>query len=309
MNCNYLLEYTDYLSYKNKQKELILKHKFQDAIVDEYTLDESTLDNVLESLDTYSFLSEKKIILVKQIEQLENENKTLNHFFKYLENPDPNKLLILSTKELDNRKKITKELKKRVEYIKIENNPLEIIKNELKEFTIDNKSINLLLEYTNNKIDRIKSECDKLKLFKEKEKKITIEDIKSLCFKDSIDTNNLAFDLIKYIASKNKKEAILTYRKLHENNTEDLGIMALLESQIRLLKQVNSLIAKNEKKDSIATILKTHPFRISKTIALLKDINNSDIDSLIRNLAKLDLEIKSGIIEDKKTLEMLILNL
>ena len=60
MNCNYLLEYTDYLSYKNKQKELILKHKFQDAIVDEYTLDESTLDNVLESLDTYSFLSEKK---------------------------------------------------------------------------------------------------------------------------------------------------------------------------------------------------------------------------------------------------------
>ena len=42
---------------------------------------------------------------------------------------------------------------------------------ELKEFTIDNKSINLLLEYTNNKIDRIKSECDKLKLFKEKEKK------------------------------------------------------------------------------------------------------------------------------------------
>ncbi|MCI8547267.1 MAG: DNA polymerase III subunit delta [Bacilli bacterium] len=309
MNCNYLLEYTDYLSYKNKQKELILKHKFQDAIVDEYTLDESTLDNVLESLDTYSFLSEKKIILVKQIEQLENENKTLNHFFKYLENPDPNKLLILSTKELDNRKKITKELKKRVEYIKIENNPLEIIKNELKEFTIDNKSINLLLEYTNNKIDRIKSECDKLKLFKEKEKKITIEDIKSLCFKDSIDTNNLAFDLIKYIASKNKKEAILTYRKLHENNTEDLGIMALLESQIRLLKQVNSLIAKNEKKDSIATILKTHPFRISKTIELLKDINNSDIDSLIRNLAKLDLEIKSGIIEDKKPLEMLILNL
>ena len=302
MNCNYLLEYTDYLSYKNKQKELILKHKFQDAIVDEYTLDESTLDNVLESLDTYSFLSEKKIILVKQIEQLENENKTLNHFFKYLENPDPNKLLILSTKELDNRKKITKELKKRVEYIKIENNPLEIIKNELKEFTIDNKSINLLLEYTNNKIDRIKSECDKLKLFKEKEKKITIEDIKSLCFKDSIDTNNLAFDLIKYIASKNKKEAILTYRKLHENNTEDLGIMALLESQIRLLKQVNSLIAKNEKKDSIATILKTHPFRISKTIELLKDINNSDIDSLIRNLAKLDLEIKSGIIEDKKCL-------
>ena len=233
----------------------------------------------------------------------------MNHFFKYLENPDPNKLLILSTKELDNRKKITKELKKRVEYIKIENNPLEIIKNELKEFTIDNKSINLLLEYTNNKIDRIKSECDKLKLFKEKEKKITIEDIKSLCFKDSIDTNNLAFDLIKYIASKNKKEAILTYRKLHENNTEDLGIMALLESQIRLLKQVNSLIAKNEKKDSIATILKTHPFRISKTIELLKDINNSDIDSLIRNLAKLDLEIKSGIIEDKKTLEMLILNL
>ena len=309
MNCNYLLEYTDYLSYKNKQKELILKHKFQDAIVDEYTLDESTLDNVLESLDTYSFLSEKKIILVKQIEQLENENKTLNHFFKYLENPDPNKLLILSTKELDNRKKITKELKKRVEYIKIENNPLEIIKNELKEFTIDNKSINLLLEYTNNKIDRIKSECDKLKLFKEKEKKITIEDIKSLCFKDSIDTNNLAFDLIKYIASKNKKEAILTYRKLHENNTEDLGIMALLESQIRLLKHVNYLIAKNEKKDSIATILKTHPFRISKTIELLKDINNSDIDSLIRNLAKLDLEIKSGIIEDKKPLEMLILNL
>lgn len=309
MSYNYLLETADYFSYLNKKNELISKNDFQSALIDEFSLDEVPLSNVLESLDTYSFLSEKKVVIVKNVELLDIENKSTKHFLKYLENPDPNKLLIMLSSSLNNKKKITKELKDKATYIKIEDDPTKIIKEELKNYNMDRDTINLLLEYTNNSIDRIKSECDKLKLYKEEDKEIKLEDIKKICFKGSTDTTNLVFDLVKYISEKNKRQAIITYKLLHENNTDDLGIMALLESQLRLLKQVSMLMDRGEKKEAIASILKVHPFRVSKTMELLRSISDKEINSLIKELASIDYKIKSGLNDSKKPLDMLILNL
>lgn len=309
MKHNYLLEYTSSFLYQKKVEELITENNFKNSYCSEYDLSESSLDLVLEDLDTYSFLSEKKVILLKGVEILDIENKKTKHLFNYLANSDSNKLLIMSSMNLDSRKKITKELKKEVTYLKLENNPASIIKEELKDYKIDEKTIQLLINYSNSNLDAIKTECDKLKQYKYQEKIVTEKDIKDICYKHIGDSSELIFELVKQICSKNKKEALTTYQKLYEYNIDDLSIMGLLESQLRLLEQVSILMDQNKRKQEISTILETHPYRIEKTQELLRKITKKEIDELIIHLAEIDYKFKSGIYEGKKSLEMLLLNL
>ena len=89
MKNNYLLEYTSNFLYQKKVKELITKNNFGNNYCSEYDLSENSLDLVLEDLDTYSFLSEKKVILLKGIELLDIEN---NIIIEEYNNEDINEL-------------------------------------------------------------------------------------------------------------------------------------------------------------------------------------------------------------------------
>lgn len=309
MNNNYLLEYQDNFSYKKKNEELIKKHKFSNNFISEYDLLENTIDIALEDLDTYSFLSEKKIIFIKNIEVLDIDDKNTKHLLSYLENPDSDKLLIMSSTNLDSRKKITKELKKNSNYIKLESDPNKIIKDELKDYKLEVGVVEILLDYTNNNLDAIKNECDKLKEYKFQEKSICKDDIKNICYKRIGEATQMIFDLVRHICSKNKKESLMIYRSLNDYNIDDLSIMGLLESQLRLLEQVSILMDQHKRKQEIATILNIHPYRIEKTMELLRYVSKKEVDDLIIVLGDIDYKTKSGIYEMKKSLEILLLNL
>ena len=112
---NFLIETEDTLLIQKKEEELIKKNKFQDAEISSFDIEETPLENALEALDTYGFLSNKKVIIIKNIEVLNyNDNKKdLDHLFKYLDNSSPDNLLVFESKKLDNKTKTAKELKKK----------------------------------------------------------------------------------------------------------------------------------------------------------------------------------------------------
>ena len=91
---SYLLENADPTALKIAEDKIIQKEKFTDALKDYYDLEETTLDNALEDLDTYSFLVSKKIIIIKGIENLKYEEikESFNHLLKYIKKPVADKL-------------------------------------------------------------------------------------------------------------------------------------------------------------------------------------------------------------------------
>ena len=126
---NYLLESSDHLLLENKIDSIVEKEKFQGEYRATYDLEEVALANALEDLDTYSFLSSKKVIIIKNILSslaLENEKK---HLIKYLENPSSDNLLIMTSDKMD-AKTFSKKLKslKTLEYQKLETNPVSFAK-------------------------------------------------------------------------------------------------------------------------------------------------------------------------------------
>lgn len=307
MKNNYLLVYDNYYLFQEKLKDIISSTKFENASITNYDLEEEDLYNALLDLDTYSFLTEQKVIIIKNINLLE-DNQDTKHLLKYLDNPNNDNLLILTTTKFNATKKINKELKKKTNYIKLETDLNKEIKNILQGYEVEAGVITKLIEYSNNNIDIIKSECDKLKQYKFDTKKITKEDVETIVIKHIGESTQIVFDLIKDIAIKDKKRAIIKYEKLKKYNVDDIALIGLLESQLRLMIQI---IMFNEKKYSnkdIATTLNIHPYRIEKTKELLRYSNKKDVCNMIKNLSNIDYKIKSGQIDNKDAIFMYIIN-
>ncbi len=307
MKNNYLLVYDNYYLFQEKLKDIISSTKFENASITNYDLEEENLYNALLDLDTYSFLTEQKVIIIKNINLLE-DNQDTKHLLKYLDNPNNDNLLILTTTKFNATKKINKELKKKTNYIKLETDLNKEIKNILQGYEVESGVITKLIEYSNNNIDIIKSECDKLKQYKFDTKKITKEDVETIVIKHIGESTQIVFDLIKDIAIKDKKRAIIKYEKLKKYNVDDIALIGLLESQLRLMIQIIMFSEKNYSNKDIAATLNIHPYRIEKTKELLRYSNKKDVCNMIKNLSNIDYKIKSGQIDNKDAIFMYIIN-
>jgi len=307
MKNNYLLVYDNYYLFQEKLKDIISSTKFENASITNYDLEEEDLYNALLDLDTYSFLTEQKVIIIKNINLLE-DNQDTKHLLKYLDNPNNDNLLILTTTKFNATKKINKDLKKKTNYIKLETDLNKEIKNILQGYEVESGVITKLIEYSNNNIDIIKSECDKLKQYKFDTKKIIKEDVETIVIKHIGESTQIVFDLIKDIAIKDKKRAIIKYEKLKKYNVDDIALIGLLESQLRLMIQIIMFSEKNYTNKDIAATLNIHPYRIEKTKELLRYSNKKDVCNMIKNLSNIDYKIKSGQIDNKDAIFMYIIN-
>ena len=307
---NYLLKGTS-LSLIDKKIEEIIKEKgFTDALVTTYDLEEDSITSLIEDADTISFLTPTKVIIGKNFS---NKNisldKDLNTLNKYLDNPNCDVILILTATNIDTRKKSVKELINKFKIINIDISTKEIIKEIFKDYDIEYRVINLLEEYYQDNLERLISECNKLSLAFIKTKKITYNEALDLLVKPLNNQDNLSFDLVREIALKDKIKALNIYNELLNYNIESYSLIGLLESQYRLLYQVKILNKKNISYNDIANTLEVHPFRVKKTLELVRFYTLKEIRKMLKLLADIDYKIKSGVYENNIIIDLLILNI
>ena len=308
---SYLIEGIDYVAIEEEVKKIISKEKFTSSLISTYDMDESELQNALEDLDTYNFLSDKKTIIIKNIDSLKYDDykKDFDHLLKYIDNPVEDNLLIIEAKKLNGTYKITKELRKKCKCIEIELNTKAFIKNELKDYKANQETINILDEYCNGDYTKIQSECDKLKNYKYEEKEITKEDVINMVNKKLGDPQDLTFAFSRSIAEKNKSKALKEYKELLSYNVDALGILGLLGSQLRIIYQVKLLDQRGMRVSEIAKTLGEKEFRIKKTMELIGLYSKEEVLNLMKKLAEIDLKIKTTDTDPNTEIELFIINI
>lgn len=308
---NYLIEGNDYVLIQDKIKTIIKDNNFSEVTPNTYDLNEVTLESALEDLDTYGLLSNKKIIIITNFDKIktDEDEENLKHLLKYLEQPLEDNLLILVATKLDDRKKITKDIKKLVKVIEIEIDTEDFIKSQLSNYKYDKDVITRLINLCLDDGTKIYNECQKLKNYCYDTKKITIEDVDNLVVKKLGDSNEIVFSLIRYIAEKDIKHSIKLYRELLEYNFEPLAILALLESQYRIIYQVKELTNIGLNNDQIAEKLGEKVFRIKKTRELISYYTINELHDIFIKLADIDLRIKTSGDNGNFLLEQFIINL
>lgn len=306
---NYLIKSNAISLIDKKIEELIKEKDFDSSSVTTYDLEEDSITSLIEDADTISFLTPNKVIIGKNLSNNNLDEKNLKTLSKYLDNPNSDVLLILVTTNIDARKKIVKEVINKLSLVNISTDTKGIIKDILKGYDVEYRVINLLEEYYSEDLERLISETKKLALAFINTKKITYKDALELLVKPLNKQDSLAFDLVREIALKDKKKAVNIYNELLSYNIESYALFGLLESQYRLLYQVKVLNKRNISYNDMASILEVHPFRVKKTLELVRYYTLKEIRKILKNLADIDFKIKSGIYENNIVIDLLILNI
>lgn len=306
---NYLIEGSDYISINNKISEIIKKNDFSDASISKYDLSEGLLDDALEDLNTYGLFSDKKIVIINNFDKMDPLLNNIEELLKYVENSSSLNLLFVVSDKYDDRKKIIKDLKKKMEFIKISTDPVEFTKSCLEGYKIENGVINLLVNNTLGDVTRLYNECNKLKTYKINDKYISKDDVEELSFKKLGDSTEITFQFSRALAEKDKKGALILYQELLNYKIEPLSIIGLLASQFRIMYQVKSLEEKNMRNDEIASSLKEKPYRITKTRELTRYYSKKEILDLMIKLEDIDLKIKTTSVDANTLVQLFILNI
>lgn len=311
MKNNYLLESSDPVSLHRKIEELIEQNGFQGACISSYDVAEVPLSNALQDLDTYSFLSEKKVVIISSLENLktgENEEE-LEHLYRYMDHYNSDYLLFVCASKLNSTLKLTKNLKKRMEYIKICVDEEDFVKGECKNYQLESGVVQKLVEYCGHDISKLAQECNKLKTYKIAEKKITKQDVSLLVKQKLGDASELTFAFSRSLACRDKKEALKSYQELLNYQVEPLAVIGLLASQIRIMYQVKVLEKRHVRTEEIANILKQKPYRVTKTKELTKFYSEAELLGLLIELSDIDVRIKTSDVDPNFLIQSFIFKL
>ena len=297
MNNVYLIYGTDYGLIKREVDKII--NNSLDVV--KYDLLETKIDEWLDDASCISLFGDKKVLIGENANFLTSDTVKIEHNIDYLtnyisdNNHDNIVILTVLTEKLDERKKIVKLIKSNSNVIFKntidEKNLSSFVIDEFKnnKFKIDSKTANYFVNYVGKNVDILISEIEKMIIYKEDDKLITIDDINDISckgFKDNI------FDLTDGIMKKDHKKIFETYNDLIKTGEDPIKIIALLGSQFSLIYQSKLLSNQGKISKDIASILDVHPYRVK--LALETDFLTYELEELLTKLHELDFDIKSG---------------
>jgi DNA polymerase III subunit delta len=279
--------------------------------------EETPVQTALEDAETFPFLGEKRVIVVKNPYFFTAEKeKEITHDLKKLESyimsPSPFSIVVFvgAYEKLDERKKITKLMKEHAEVLVA--TPLS--EKELREWmmeraqqsgaTMEENAVDALLQLAGTNLMTLANELDKLALFVGPGGIIRQETVEKLVSR-TLEQN--VFVLVEKVTKRQIDEALQVFYDLLENNEEPLKILALLANQFRLLYQVKWLAAKGYGQQQIASILKVHPFRIKLAMGQAALFSEEELMAAIRQIAEADYEMKSGAMDRQLIMELLLM--
>lgn len=299
MNNLYLIESNNHKAITLEIEKLSKKNNFNVNEIIRYDLSETNISDVINDLDTYGFFLERKVIYASDAFFLTTSKGEIDHnidcFTKYINNPSPDNILIISCSKLDGKKNICKLVKEKFNCITINNDPKDFIKKKTKDYKITYDTINYLIYSVGEDLERIDNELDKLMLYKSDTKEITRNDIDLIVVK-KVDDN--IFDLIDAIIKKNKKKSLNIYNEMINYGEEVFKILISLSNQIRLIYQVKVL--RNFHDNDIADILNLkNPRQVYAIRQKISGYTKEELLDYLYKLSLMDEDLKMGKSIDK----------
>lgn len=308
---------------EKKSSEMINKYlqtEKDDFNFIKFNLYETEITPIIEETLTMPFFSDKKAILVKNAyvftgEKVTKElNQNTDQLIEFLEKYDGDNLIIFEVyqNKLDERKKLTKALKKNGQLKKVEQMSEEEIKkwiqSKLNENYKDIKqdALNLFIELTGVNFNIVSQELDKLMLFLGDRPTINKDDVHQIINR-SLEQN--VFLLTEYIQKRQKNKAIQLVKDLINIKEEPIKLLALITSNYRLYYQCKILNQKGYSGQQIAKTVNVHPYRVKLALGQVRHYQLEDLLNIINSCAETDYKLKSSYMDKHLILELFILSL
>lgn len=304
----------------NEIVESYLNEKKDDFNYIKYNLYDTSFNQIIEEALTMPFISEKKAIVVKNAfiftgekvsKDIQPNNEQVNEF---LEKYDGENFIIFEVyqNKLDERKKITKTLKKTSKLAKVEQMSEQEIKNWIKNKLHENfkdikqDALDLFIELTGINFNIVSQELEKIILFLGERTTINKKDVEEIINR-SLEQN--VFLLTEYIQKGEKYKAIQLIKDLIVMKEEPIKLLALITSNYRLYYQCKILSRKGYSGQQIAKTINVHPYRVKLALNQVKHYQLTHLLNIIDQCAETDYKLKSSYMDKQLILELFILSL
>lgn len=315
-----------------------------DNICSTFDLNTTELSDILEEANYFSLFDEKKYMIVKSAdifttnyktrgkakkvlekvnknqdldeeeqEILEEYNKKFKPIEEYLNNSNPNTVIIFSSYgKTDKGKEITNIIKTKYKNIEIADLKPDEIKKRITEFlkkdkyTIDDKCLTHILKVCKNNYDLSLNEAKKLELYYNKPTKINIDDVIAIT-SSSLEDNNFKF--VDTIMSRNIKESFKIYDDLMIQKVAPIMILSMLAKEIRNTLIIKRLMKNYNKQEIMEMMEIKYPFQYDKYVNYTYQFKEKQLEDYLLYLCDNDYRIKRGKIGDKLALQLFIMKI
>lgn len=287
------------------------QNKFIDESLKEFNLEihygkDSSILKVLNSCKSFPMMSDKKLIIVKEAQELDvfktKNNTYLNYLLEYIKNPNQSSTVIycIKNKKLDKRGKLYKSFLEHAIVLdsdakenKIYNNQIpKWIRNEVQNenFTINDDALFLISENIGNNLVKISNALKKVYINKTN-KTIDVKDVESYV---GINRDYNYFELQDSLVEKNLIKCSKIFNYFNSNQKTfpiQKTIIYLFSFYYKLLiiksKNIHNL-------NTISSTISVHPFVAKSYLTALSNYSLLEIKLILKTIKKLD-SISKGI--------------
>ncbi len=267
--------------------------------------------DVLDELRTAPFLTDKRVVLVRNADDFVSRNRPLLE--KYFDKPCPTGRLILVTRTWDARTKLARKLPNVGKLVKVTQPSRRELPQRLIAYAKDayDKKLGLptatlLIELTGDELTRLYSEIDKLALFADAEKIITQRHVELL-----IGHNRLfnAFAVIDAVLAGDPGVAVDCLRGMFaQDRSTEYKVVGAFAFHFRKMFNAKVLLEKGARRGELIKRLQIWGNQ-DGFFAQVRQMSLKQIGRNIRQLAETDYEIKTGRAKAPVAMEQLVLRM
>lgn len=170
---------------------------------------------------------------------------------------------------------------------------------------ITGRTMEFFLSKAGDDMENISSELEKLISYTLGREVITDEDVETIC---TTQVTNKIFDMITAIAARQTRKAMDLYEDLLTLKEPPMRILFLIARQFNQILQVKDLMGKGMDKSTIASRLKLQPFVVGKIMLQAKTFTREQILSYVNLCVDAEEGVKTGKLQDRLAVELLIAN-
>jgi DNA polymerase-3 subunit delta len=271
-------------------------------------------DKIIDACETMPVLSERKLVVIKNSGLFKAQKKDKDDsIIKFLNRLPEHICLIFVENEVDKRLKLFTTIKKSglaVEFAY--QKPNALVKWAIKVFKasgkeIDQTTASMLINGLEPGMTDILNEINKLINYLGDRKKVTMQDIETVCTKS---IKSRIFDITDAVAEKNPEKAMGLLNDLLMLKEPVQKIYFMITRQLRQVLQVKLLSEQGFSQKEIASQLSLHPFVASKLIKQAAGFTKEKLLELMSTALEMDVAVKSGRLGDHQlATEILIIKM
>ncbi len=272
---------------------------------------QATLVEVLDELRTLPFLSERRVVLLRNADDFVSANR--EKLEPYFENPSSTGTLVMTVGSWPSNTRLAKKLSSIGELVKVEELKTWEIPVRLVEYAhqthkkkLSKQDAEMLVELGGEELVRLYSEIDKLALYARDEKVITAAHIEALVGRNRLFN---AFGVIDAITTGDAAAAVGRLRQMFaEDKSTEYTVVGAFAYHFRRQFQAKALLEQGQSRPQVERQCRIWASK-EAFFAQLRRLSLHRIGQCLARLAEIDHAIKTGQTTARVAIERLVLSL